>query len=392
MEIEEIVKRLEWLDDERRRDRNTIASMEDRLMTLDGNVTGLLQKINDVSSEITRIGVMITRFDGIEASLAQLRVEFGRSMENIEKQRAEHDREVDKVRRVDLEGLNKAIGEVRKGLDPIPELRKGIQMRVDEDFRLGRLVEELKNTFEEDQRSDEDFRRNQRIMEEGRRQDTKRLTDIQAEVSSLRKRIDEQRGKVDLASESVRKLEIRMTELASNDSERRQTQSSFIEKQTLQQVDREREWKEWQTQFDEISQKAVSLDAELQELDATNRALKRSQQAFEEITQKFDRRVNEITEMQRLAEERFRQEWMTFRGDDQKRWMNYSLTQEEQQREAARQQEKLNERLLVLEDLTQELRDFSHQLTEDIHKRLHDMLNLAHQWVENYDQIVGGPK
>jgi hypothetical protein len=58
-----------------------------------------------------------------------------------------------------------------------------------------------------------------------------------------------------------------------------------------------------------------------------------AQEAFEEITQRFDRRINEITEMQRLTEDRFRQEWVSFKADDQKRWTNYSLVQEEQQRE-----------------------------------------------------------
>ena len=43
------------------------------------------------------------------------------------------------------------------------------------------------------------------------------------------------------------------------------------------------------------------------------------------MKQRFDRRLNEITEMQRLVEERFRQEWVSFKADDQKRWTNYTL-------------------------------------------------------------------
>jgi hypothetical protein len=197
---------------------------------------------------------------------------------------------------------------------------------------------------------------------------------------------------VDLTLENVRKLELRMVELQTADNERRQTQTAFIEKQNMQQLDRDRVWKEWQGQFDEISQKATNLDLEMQAFDETNRALKRSQQSFEEITQRFDRRVNEITEMQRLAEERFRQEWNTFKADDQKRWMNYTLAQEEQQRESNRLLEKQSERLLFLEDLTQEMKDYTHQLSKDIQKRLHEILNMAHQWAEGIDQVVGGLK
>jgi hypothetical protein len=31
--------------------------------------------------------------------------------------------------------------------------------------------------------------------------------------------------------------------------------------------------------------------------------------------------------LQRLTEERFRQEWITFKGDDQKRWADFFLLQ-----------------------------------------------------------------
>jgi hypothetical protein len=74
-----------------------------------------------------------------------------------------------------------------------------------------------------------------RLLEEGRRQDSKRLSDLLGEVTAIRKRQDEQRGKVDLTSDSTRKLEQRVTELLTAETERRQSINSFIEKQSVQQ-------------------------------------------------------------------------------------------------------------------------------------------------------------
>jgi len=84
------------------------------------------------------------------------------------------ERETERLRRADLENLNKGIGEVRKGLDPIPDLKKGIQARVDEDFRLVRLIEETDQKITEYKRSDEEYKRALRILEEAHRADTKR--------------------------------------------------------------------------------------------------------------------------------------------------------------------------------------------------------------------------
>jgi tryptophan 2,3-dioxygenase len=99
-------------------------------------------------------------------------------------------------------------------------------------------------------------------------------------------------------------------------------------------VERDRAWKEWQVRFETFSRQTATLDSQLASLEELRSATKRAQDVHEELNQRLERRINEITEMQRLAEDRFRQEWVTFKADDQKRWTNYSLTQEETNREA----------------------------------------------------------
>jgi 3-methyladenine DNA glycosylase/8-oxoguanine DNA glycosylase len=117
--------------------------------------------------------------------------------------------------------------------------------------------------------------------------------------------------------------------------------------------------------------------------------VKRAQEAFDDITQRFERRINEITEMQRLSEERFRQEWVSFRAEDQKRWTNYSLVGEEQQREITRQFEKYSERLTEIDDVLADAQDALRQLTAETQKRLQGLLAVAHDWVEEFDRSFG---
>ncbi len=389
MDLEQLNKRVDWLDDERRKDKLTIATLEERLASLEANISPLGQQIKELNTEIARLSAQLSRFDQIEGNILQLRVESSRSLEAVEKTRAEREREIEKVRRTDQENLSRAIGEVRKGLEPIPDLKKTIQARVEEDFRLGRLIEELEAKIVENKRFDEEYRRSIRLIDESHKSDAKRVTDVQGEVAALRKRLDEQRGRVELSTESVRKMEMRLSEFQAAESERRQIQTGFIEKQTLWQLERDREWKDVQSNFIDITSQAVNLDAQLQALDATHRAVKRSQEAFDEITTRFERRVNEITEMQRLVEDRFRQEWVSYKADDQKRWTNYTLATEEQQREFSRHFEKYNERLVPLEDMVMEVRDRLQQITEETQQRLQSLVSVAHQWMEEYERIFG---
>jgi len=389
MDLEQVIKRLDWLDEERRKDKILIATLEERLNRAEAQVPPVEQELKELDGAVTRLSSSLARFDAVDAAIAQIRVDYVRAIEAIEKQRADHEREAEKIRRADIESLTKSIAEVRKGLEVIPDIKVKLQARVEEEYRLSRLIEEIDHKLTEANRGDEEYKRSLKLLDEGRRQDSKRLTDIQSEVNAFRKRLDEQRGKVDLAADIVRKLELRLSEIQAAESERRQNQANFIEKQNLLTVERERVWKEWQTRFDDITRQAVNLDGQMQSLEATHRAVKRSQEAFDDITQRFERRVNEITEMQRLTEERFRQEWVTFKADDQKRWTNYTLTQEEQQRENARLFEKLTERLVSLEDLSQELRDLFQEIIQDTKARLQVIQSAFNETVEAFERSFG---
>lgn len=389
MDIDQLQKRLQWLEDEHRKDKMALATLEERLANLEGNTAALPQQIKDLDNQITRINSILSRLDHIESTIVQVKVDANRGIEQAERTRLEHAREVEKSYRLDLEGILRAIAELKQGVEQVTELKKSIQIRVDEDFRLGKLIEELEHKLVEYQRSDDEFRRMLRLLDESHKQDNKRLADVQAEVVALRKRLEEQRGKVDLSSETLRKIEMRLNEFQTLENERRQTQASALEKQNLWQFERDRAWKDMQSKFEDISRQAANLEVQTQTLDATQRAVKRSQESFEEITTRFDRRINEISEMQRLVEDRFRQEWVSFKADSQKRVTNSLLAQEEQQREGSRQFEKLNERLLLTEDLTQELRDKIHLLIDDTQKRLQAVITLTHQFSEDYERLFG---
>ena len=392
MDLDQIVSRLDWLDEERRKDKTLIVTLEEKIKGLENNIRGFSTQYNELNGELARIGALLSRIEVAEGSIAQVKLDVSRFMENIDKQRADSAREADKIRRADIESTNKSFGELQKGLENVNEIKKSLQLRVDEEFRLSRLLDGIKKEMESTNRSEEDMKRTQRMVEDNYRQDSKRVSDMQADISILRKRADEQRGKIDLLTETSRKTDLKINEIQSSENERKQAQANFIEKQNMLTIDRDRTWKEWNQQFEDIIQKATSMDSQIQTLDMTNRAVKRSQDAFDDIIQRFDRRVNEITEMQRLVEERFRQEWNNFKADDQKRWTNYTLSNDEKQRELSRQVDKQNDRLIIVEDATHEIRDLVNQINEEIQNRLQALLAMSHQWMDDYDRLFGKTK
>ena len=386
LEYEQLEKRVEWLDNERRTDKTIIASLQSKLENLDDENSALRGRITEMESEITRLTTLMTRVEQFELEINAIRTESSQGIKTVQESLRDEGLQTEKNRQ-ELATLKDSISDLRKKTEPIEETQEALAERKQEDFRLARQIETLKAQILEIDRFDEEYKRSLRLIEENRRQDSKRLTDVQGELAALRKRQEEIRGKQDLAGDNVRKLENRIKDLLAAESERREAQTAFIEKVNLAQVERDRTFREWQDRFEAIEKITTGLEKQLTELENTHRSVKKSQAALDEVTQRFDRRGKEITEVQRLNEDRFRQEWTTFKSDDQKRWSNYTLAQEEQHREMNREIDTLNDRIAQLEDLLQDLQDNLQQLGREDINRMQTMLNKLRESIETYNDI-----
>ena len=389
MDLEQLQKKLLWIEEDRRKEKDALATLENRIAALESSLAAPQQQVKELSSEVTRLSAVVTRMDQYDQAQLQARLETKRAIEDLEKELKVRNDEAEKVRKVEYKGLEADIAELRKGLEALPKIEKSLQARMEDNNQLRRVIDELRAKVEEVRTEEQEYTRTFRLMEDGRRQDAKRIVDLQGEVTALRKRSDDQRGQIELQNTNQRKLDARISELSLVESERQESMSKFLDKQALTQVERERTWKEWQTRFETIEKQAGDIEGQLLALDSTNREVKRSQTALDDLAQKVERRINEITEIQRLSEDRFRQEWVTFKADDQKRWTNYTLNQEEQRNEIMRQFDKLSESSTQMEDELQEVKDLLQQANEQAEKRLQALLAMAHEWVTAYERTVG---
>lgn len=392
MEYDQVLKQLDWLNDERRKNKDIISKQEERITSMEGNISAANQQIKDLNSEITRLSTVVSRMDDFDSALLQQRLEINKNVEEQDKQTKKREEEMEKVRRVEMRSIDTSIAEIRQELEAFSGINRSLQARVDEEVRLGGQIDELRVKIQDLQRSEEEYTRTYRLIEDGRRQDSKRLVDLQGEVTALRKRSDEQRGQMELVSSNLRKVEGRLTESLAQDAERQEAQDAFIEKQALQQVEFDRTWKEWQAQIEKIDRQSEDVERQFTSLDSTHSEVKRLKGNIEELQNRIERRTNEITEVQRLAEERFRQEWVTFKADDQKRWTNYTLTQEEQRNELSRNLEKMGDQLIDLKLGLQEVQDIMQQMNEETERRLQSLLSLTHDWVAAYERIAGNTR
>ncbi len=389
MEIEELEKRLNWLDNERQKDKKLIAELSDLIASMQEEYAKESGKIIPLELEIKSIKKNSLRAEKVDADFAEYRTEILKQITEIDKKTITTINKQEKQRKDDIEQLNKKMLEYQTDVKVVAEIKKNLQLRTEDTLRLGQKIDELAKGLPEFRNADADLQRQQRSIIGDLAIENKRLSELQLETSSIRKRIEEDRNVTELHKETIRKLETRISDLYNGEQERKQSQAGFIEKQNLLQVEKENTWKDWQKRFSELEGLGSDFNSQLSLLEETHRSVKNSQQEFEEINDRFNRRINEITEMNRLSEERFRQEWVAFKADDQKRWTNYTLTREEEQREDERQLSKILDRLVVLEDTAQELNDTMHLVNEETQKQIGSFLSLTQELLESYTQTIG---
>jgi mevalonate kinase len=131
------------------------------------------------------------------------------------------------------------------------------------------------------------------------------------------------------------------------------------------------------------------MEAQVIALDDSIRAAKRSQESYTDLNQRLERRIAEVGEMQRLAEDRIRQEWVAFKADEQKRWTGHSLSQEEAMRDFHKSLEKFEQRITAMDDSTQTLQDQIQQTSDTTEKQLQELMNVANEWLTAYERIMG---
>lgn len=379
-------KQLDWLDNERNNDKTVIAGLQNKLENLDTENTALRTRLADLESEITRLNTLMARLEQFEMEVSSLRTDTAKQHESLKGSLSDQSMLTERHNQ-EIEGINQTIISVQRRFQELEPIQDSLQKTKEEELRINRSIEELNTRLGEVEGVDENYRRSLRLVEENRRQDSKRLMDLQGEIAAIRQRQDETRGKQDLVSDNMRKLEGKIKNLLDAESERREAQTAFMEKVNLGQIERERVFKEWGSRFEAMEKITSAIETELASLEDTHRAIKQSQSAFDEVSQRFERRINEITEIQRLNEDRFRQEWTTFKSDDQKRWSNYILSQEEQHREMNRNLDAMSARLDSLEEHLETLQDNLQQLGKEDVKRMMLSLNSLRDSIETYNTI-----
>ena len=391
MEFEQIQKRLEWLDEQQRKQKTTLGDLTDKLTSLETSVNVLTQQFKTFNKELSDLSPATARINQFDEMMAKQRTDLNKLVEAMEKGAVRREQDASKLVHAELQELNKKFIKLSEAVN-IDVINKKFTDRTHEEKRLMLAVQDMRASVDATVSQSKDLVLTQKAMEESQRQNSKHLADLQGEMASVRKRADEAREKTILYGDGIRNMENRVNELFGAEKSREEEQAAFLAQQSLAQVERDKAWKDWQGKYGTFKQQAETMEMQVAALDESIRAAKRAQESYNDLNQKLERRIAEVGEMPRLAEDRIRQEWVAFKAEEPKRWTGHSLSPEEDKRDLRKDMDKLEGRLTQLDDSAQTMQDQLHQTTDTTEQQLQELMNVAHDWLTAYERIMGHAK
>jgi hypothetical protein len=335
MENNQTERMVAWLDEERRKDKALIAKLEERSSTQAALLEEQARRIHSLDSELAAMRGTQLSIGTFDESMGRLRTEFLEALEQTQKRREKVDEDLKRLREMDRDALTKAL-EVHQQ-DVINRLERELQPRRAEVDRFSRIAQDLQNFADNLSKRMEDFERTLAFLEEQRRQDTRRISDINSELLELAKRMEEQAAKSALLEELSRRNERAVEELSGALLELKQERKQWMEQSALAEHQREQVMNDMLRRIDAFGEQMAGYGKQVEGWGDTHRTMKKNIDDFGRLTGRVERRLNEVTELQRLSEDRFRQEWEEFLQEDQKRWRQFTLNNEEAWRTSEKQ-------------------------------------------------------
>jgi chromosome segregation ATPase len=329
MDINQAARLIEWLDEERRRDKATIATLEERLAQQQDMVDTLTRRLNSLESDQTVMRTQLTTNGRETDMLEQLRKEMQQLLESAEAKRLTAEREADRRSDLAREQVSRPLRELTETVNQLERHLTELPAHQQERDRLAAAVAMLQQHVEDLGKRFEEPDRRLAFLEEQRRQDARRISEAQSELPEIQKQIDTIRPKLTLLEDLALRNERRIQEVVNSERERREQIQQFIDQQTLLLQQRDQQISDLVEQFGE-QDSAMQRNLERFETWAeAYRSMKKIIEDFERIGDRLERRINEVAEMQRFSEERFRQEWNDWTSDDQKRWKQFTVSNDD---------------------------------------------------------------
>lgn len=392
MDLAQVEQMVNWLDEERRKDKEEIARLRQRLEEQLQDSGRWVEKVQELEARLAAAQTQLAKLAEVGKAMDRFKEEIVALVETAEQKQVAAQRDVERARLLEREAQTRAVAELRKELDALPQMTDALEARRTEEQRLNQAILELRKSFLDVQDKFQERSHEIRAIEERHTHDAKRIAQLQETTTELLRRTEDQATKGQVLEDALRKAEQRVLALEQTRDDLRVQQAEFVEAQQLREAQRKRQMDDWGKGFEEY-QKTMKTFANTMQVykdfyDKNRHAL----DSLEQLQTHLSQRQAELAELQRLSEERQKARLQEWAEDNEKRWKAEALKTEHAWNEQQRKNEAMAKRLDELEKRARDAASDMDGLIQTMDAVIGGQLSLFHQWQEGLDELSAGRK
>jgi chromosome segregation ATPase len=347
MDLSQAIQTLKWLDGERRKDRATIAKLEERLRERGRQLARQSAQIGELRSSLARVEGALSQVDDFEQMVSNYKKEMTFQLEQRDETWRKERDEAKRLRRLEHEAMKEHLSRLEKELRVLPRYGEQMSAIQAEEQRLTGKLQSLEVSVADSDKQLEDSAKAVSYLEERRRADHHRVTEVEHEIPELHTKIDTLTQKFSLLEQSAQKQQSRIDEAM---QELRRYEKP-IEELRISDFQREQRMQQYMDQGAEVAQELERLREQTHGFIERKQEARRALEALEKTKIRIERRQDEVAEKQRVAEARFAREWEEWRTGRAKELKKREMVIEQRWQEQGRTDVKQEGRLETLEAL-----------------------------------------
>ncbi|MBE9508522.1 MAG: hypothetical protein IMY86_10775, partial [Chloroflexi bacterium] len=156
MDLTQASQMLQWLDEERRKDKATIATLEEQARSQEQQLAQQEALIQDLQTTTASVQSLISQVTDFEQTVSNYKNEMVFLLDKREEAWKKERAEAERLRKIEFESIADHLGKLDKRMQVLPRYDESLKARQVEEQRLSEILQRLEVSVSDlDKRSDD---------------------------------------------------------------------------------------------------------------------------------------------------------------------------------------------------------------------------------------------
>ena len=324
-ELEAILSRIEWLEEERRKNTATGANLNQIVEAQEKQIQDQKNRIADLENRLMDLAGATKRIQLVDESMRGFQGEVQGMISDTEQRLKVSVEEANRLRRVENEVINREIFSTKAEIKEFNKIFTELELRQAEDARLSNLVGSLQGRFVNVENRLETNAQALSFVGESEQQRQKTLAAVDISVNEFKRRIENMSGRIELFGTTVTKSETAIRELNDTQAALSRRQKEWVDQMQLGEYERNQRVENMQQSLVEFQGRMDAFNGEWAKFAEQYKTAQDAVVSLDKWQSDMEIHIREATEATRIESNRLQTRWDNFIVEIENRWRSFGV-------------------------------------------------------------------